>query len=186
MKKAFYLLTPIIVIFSMLVWLHLSADKAAKVTESPASKNASSWEWENPYTGRTVTIPGQWRKAQGEQVKDTLLTLSHETGKSVVYIIYETSAVPMSMQEYVNAMKNANTTELGTDDFETRTDKDGQEYYFAAGAKYFGDNLINTSVRIWSDRTDHFWRTVTMTNSDYRELGFDAQQVLDLLIQSTK
>lgn len=186
MKKTLYILPPLIIILLVLAWLLLPADRATNQAGSPKPEKDISWQWENPYTGRKVTIPGQWREARGEQLKDTLLALTHETGKSIVYIIYETSADSMSLQEYVNVMKDSNRTELGTEDFQARSDEDGQEFYLAKGGKYFGDSLVNTGVRIWSDRPDHFWRLVSMTDSDYRELGFDAEHVLELLIQSTK
>jgi len=186
MKKALYLLPPVIAAILALVWLQRTENQVVKESASPEPENISSWVWENPYTGRVVTIPAEWHKAEGKQIQDTLLALTHETGKSVVYIIYEESSETMSLQEYVDVMDKANQTELGTGDFEVRFDKDGLEYFYAGGAKYFGDSLVNTSVRIWSDHPDHFWRAVSMTNSDYRELGFDAEQVLDLLSQSTK
>lgn len=188
MKKILLIVVPAVlaVLVVGLINYYRADRKEREPTEASTSRVSAPWEWENPYTGRKVTIPGQWRKAKGEQVKDTLLALTNETGESVVYIIYETSAETMSLEEYVDVMKTANQKELGTGEFEVRSDKDGQEYYHAGGAKYFGDNLVNTSVRIWSDRPNHFWRSVSMTNSDYRELGFDAQQLVDLLVQSTK
>lgn len=186
MKKVIYILPPLVIVILVLVWLQRPHNGELNQTTSPEPANTSPWVWENPYTGRKVTIPAEWRKAEGKQIQDTLLALTHATGKSVVYIIYEESADQMSLQEFVDVMNKANQMELGTGDFESRTDEDGQDYYYSGGAKYLGDNLVNTSVRIWSDQPDHFWRTVSMTNSEYRELGFDAEQVLNLLIQSTK
>lgn len=188
MKKILLIVVPAILAALVLgLVLHHRADRKNKVSTAAGVSQASSpWDWENPYTNRTATIPGDWQKAQGEQAQHTLLTLAHETGKSVVYIIYETSDNPMSLQEYVDVMKKSNQKELGVGDFEKRSDQDGKDYYYAGGAKYFGDDLVNTSVRIWSDRPDHFWRTVSMTNNDYRELGFDADKVLELLVQTTQ
>lgn len=188
MKKILVIFIPVILILLVLgLVLWPQGDRESKPKSAiSVSRNNSSWVWENPYTSKKATIPGEWQKAQGGQLKNTLLTLAHVTGKSIVYIIYETSSSPMSLQEYVDVMKTSNNKELGTDDFELRSRQDGQEYYYAGGAKYFGDDLVNTSVRIWSDQPDHFWRTVSMTNSDYKELGFDADKVLDLLIQTTE
>ena len=187
-KKILLFVVPTILIVLVLglVIYHRADTKGRLQTVAPVPQANAPWVWENPYTSKKVTIPGEWHKAQGGQLQDTLLTLAHETGKSIVYIIYETSNGSMSLQEYADVMKASNQKELGVGDFEARTDQDGQEYYYAGGAKYYGDNLVNTSVRIWSDQPDHFWRSVSMTNSDYRELGFDAEKVLDLLIQTTR
>ena len=184
MKKSLYIAVPAVLL--ALVMLHLANRKSQEQVVVSSSSDKPGWVWENPYTFNKVTIPGQWRKTQAKQVKDTLLALAHESGKSVVYIIYETSKNALSLKEYVDLMKTANHQELGTSDFEKRSDKDGQEYYYAGGAKYFGDNLVNTSVRIWSDKADHFWRMVSMTNGDYEELDYDAKQVEDLLYQSSR
>ena len=188
MKKILLIAVP--AILAALVLGLVMVNRSARSNRAPAgeavSRSSVPWDWENPYTERKATIPGEWQQAQGDQAQDTLLTLTHESGKSVVYIIYETSDEQMSLQEYVDVMKQSNQKELGIGDFETRTDQDGQEYYYAGGAKYFGDSLVNTSVRIWSDQPDHFWRSVSMTNADYRELGFDAEKVLELLIHTTE
>lgn len=182
-KKALYIVVPAALL--ALFMLHLANRNSQKQVEVSSSSDKPGWVWENPYTFKKVTIPGQWQKTQAKQVKDTLLALEHESGKSVVYIVYETSEKPMSLKEYVKVMKKANTRELGTSDFEKRSDKDGREYYYAGGAKYFGDELVNTRVRIWSDKADHFWRMVSMTNGDYEELDYDAKGVEELLYQTT-
>ena len=188
MKKLLFILVPAILIFTISGLFLLSRDnqQIKHGTGISVTRNNASWAWENPYTNKKVTIPGDWQKAQGGQLQDTLLTLAHTTGKSIVYIIYETSTDSMSLLDYVDVMKTSNQTELGVGDFEVRSDQNGQEYYYAGGAKYFGEDLVNTSVRIWSDQPDHFWRTVSMTNSDYKELGFDAEKVQELLIQTTQ
>lgn len=185
MKKFLYIVVPATLLALALFMWHLAGRKAHEQVVVSSSSNKPSWVWENPYTFKKVPIPGQWQKTQARQVKDTLLALAHESGKSLVYIIYETSEKPMSLKEYVKLMKKANTQELGTGDFKKRSDQDGRKFYYAGGAKYFGDNLVNTSVRIWSDKANHFWRMVSMTNGDYEELDYDARRVEGLLYQST-
>ena len=146
----------------------------------------SAWTWTNPYTYTDVTIPPGWQEVTTDQLQETLLALSHQTGRSLVYLIYEETIEPISLDEFVEAMQPANQKELGTEEFKPEIFTDGQEYYYAGGAKYFGDNLVVTKVFIWSDQINHFWRAVSITNMEFKQLEYEADQLINILIESTK
>lgn len=155
--------------------------------EVGASDNSSPpWLWENPYTYRKISIPGDWQVARSQELKETTLALSHRTGKSLVYIIYEAAVNPMSLHEYVEAMNAANEKELGTGEFAVNRSESGQDIYQAGGARNFDDNLVVTNVRIWSNDENYFWRSVSITDIEYREIEYDAEKIMDLLYESTR
>lgn len=186
-KKALYIFTPAIIIILVLVLLYqLNKPGTEQQVVSFIERTGSPWIWENPYTYKEVSIPAEWQIAEGEQLEETLLTLTHETGRSLVYIIYEETVDPMSLAEFVEAMKAANQEELGTGEFDAVHDKNGEEVYRSGGARYFGDILVATKVRIWSDEVNHFWRSVSMTNMEYKELEFETDRLLDILADSTQ
>ena len=152
---------------------------------SDSNEEETTWVWENPMTFHQVSIPSVWRITEGEQVQDAVLALEHKSGKSLVYIINEEPNENMSLSDFVEALKLANQKELGTDEFELTNDEYGDEIFQAEGARYLGKSMVATQVRVWSNGPYNFWRTVTMTNSEYKALGFEAQNLVEILAEST-
>lgn len=186
-KRTLYIFALIVIILLIPVLLfQLNEPDTDQHDVSFIDKTGSPWIWENPYTYKEVSIPAEWQIAEGEQLQETLLTLTHETGRSLVYIIYEETVDPMSLPEFVEAMKAANQEELGTGEFNVDHDENGEEVYRSGGARYFGDILVATKVRIWSDEVNHFWRSIAMTNMEYKELEFETDRLIDILADSTK
>lgn len=186
MRKKIYILVPTLLVFVGILsaFIIKGSDQGGSGAISDETP-VSDWNWQNPYTFKDVPIPGEWQIATGDQFEDTLLALSHNTGRSLVYLVYEVTLDPMSLEDYVEAMQASNREELGTEEFKVYRDEHGQEFYVAGGAKYFGDNLVVSKVHIWSNKADHFWRSVTMTNIEYREVEYDADHLAELLIDST-
>lgn len=157
----------------------------APVTVSLPQMSTSAWEWENPYTFRLVSIPADWQRASTDALSVTVLALSHATERSLVYLTYEETIDVMSLEEYVEFMRPANNRELGTEEFSTTLDEQGREVFVSSGAKYFDDKLVLTNIRIWSDQPSHFWRSVSITDAEYRDLEYRALDLLQRLEEST-
>lgn len=143
------------------------------------------WVWENPYTFKSVSLPTDWKVVEGEGVQEALLALQHRTGKSLIYILNEEGIEVITLEEYVESLTTTSQEELGFEQFEVITDEFGNDIYQGSGAKYLGENLVGTYIRIWSSETNHFWRAVAMTNMEYKSLEFSARELIQLLEGST-
>lgn len=142
-----------------------------------------AWRWENPVTGKPVMIPDRWKQAENNVYEDAVLTLSHSSGKSLIYIAVEQLSTGMSMPEYASVMEDSTGKRLGTGPFEARDS--GQGIYQADGAELFGDVVVQTRVRIWRRSQNRFWRAVTITHQDYSDFKYEADEIVDVLMSST-
>ena len=144
-----------------------------------------SWTWENPYTFKRVLVPSTWKQVTNPNLTDTVLTLQHESSKSLVYILYEEPVEYMTLSEYMDVIKPMNKTEFGIEEFDTAKDKNGLQYYYAESARYLGNNLVGIKVRIWNDGLNSFWETVQMTDIEYKSIEYDANELVEKLIETT-
>jgi hypothetical protein len=173
----------VVVIVSALLftWHWYLAEQAAE-TAAPAAPG-ESWTWENPLTEKTATIPADWKEAKEEAVPGTVLTLTHKTGKSLIYLVHEENPDDVSLQEYVEARGDTMRHELAIEKLEPAA---GGDSYEGEGAKLFGGVVAGTRVIIWRSGPHHFWRAATITDPDYKYLEFDAKKIIGSLRQSTQ
>ena len=142
-----------------------------------------AWTWQNPVTLEQITIPPEWTRAKGQNVQGSVLTLTHWTGKCLLYLVHEQSADDVTLAEFVAARKKEIMDELGIDKVESVTGKNG--YYQGVGAKLLGGVVADTQVRIWRGKPGNFWRAATITDSDYKNLEYEARNIFDLLMTTT-
>ena len=187
MKKKFLLTAGIVILLVLLGlgYYGLRQNEPVNVTVSQAGSSSPDWRWENPFTFRSISIPSGWQQANNEALESTVLALSHATGRSLVYLTYEEAIEAMTLEEYVDVMRTANNEELGTEEFSAVQDNQGREVFVSSGARYFSDNLVVTNIRIWSDQPNHFWRSVSITDAEYRDLEYRAVELLEQLASST-
>lgn len=141
------------------------------------------WTWKNPVTSGEVSIPSGWKQTENTVYEDALLTLTHNSGKSLVYISHKETSGDMSLYEYVAGMEGSTQDQLGIGQFEVVDNE--YRFYEAEGAELFGKVVAETRVRIWSDGGDNFWESVTITDQDYKDLEYEAMDVVELLMETT-
>ena len=155
-----------------------------KQTES--NSDNTNWVWENPVTFKKISIPSAWQKAEGAGTEETLLTLAHQTGKSLINIINEETLEDISLADYVEALQDSNQQELGTSEFETIETIDGVQLYLSEGSRYINEKIVGSRVSIWSYEPNNFWRSMMMTNLEYKELEFESKKLVKMLEDSSK
>ena len=156
----------------IVTWNWYVAEEAAETTTSAAS--GEPWTWENPLTGKTATLPADWKQVTAEDVPGTVLTLTHKTDKCLLYMVHEENPDDVSLQEYVAARGDTMRRELAIEKLEPTPGEVGT--YEGVGAKLFQRVVAGTKVIIWRSGPHHFWRVATITNPDYKYLEFDAKK----------
>lgn len=183
-RKAVFLVTGFVVLVILVLiinrWI-LSDDDS--LIPSASDNTDTHWTWTNPVTAGEVAIPSVWQKTEDKVNKEALLTLTHNSGKSLIYMVYETSSENMSLSEYAGGAKNSLQKGLGIDQFELRDEE--YRFYEAEGAELFGEVVAETRVRIWSDKGNRFWQAVVITDQDYRDLEYEAREIVDSLMETT-
>lgn len=141
------------------------------------------WTWKNPVTSGETSIPPDWKQTENTVYEGALLTITHKSGKSLVYISHEEVSGDMSLHEYVAGVEDSIRDQLGIDQFEA-VDKD-YRFYEAEGAELFGEVVAETRVRIWRSGGDDFWEAVTITDQDYKDLEYEAMDIINMLAETT-
>jgi hypothetical protein len=173
----------IVVIAAVVIvtWNWYVAEQGAE-TVAPAAPG-EPWTWENPLTGKTATIPADWKEAKEEAVQGTVLTLTHKTDKCLLYLVHEENADDVSLQEYIAARGDTMRRELAIEKLEPAP---GGDSYEGEGAKLFQRIVADTKVIIWRSSPRHFWRAATITDPDYKYLEFDARNIIESLRKTTQ
>lgn len=143
----------------------------------------SHWTWKNPVTSAEAAIPLDWKQTENVVYEGALLTLTHKSGKSLIYISHEKASGDMSLYEYVAGVESSIQDQLGIGQFEAKDIE--YRFYEAEGAELFGKVVAETRVRIWSPERGSFWEAVTITDQDYQTLERDAVDIVRLLIETT-
>jgi len=165
----------------LITWNWYVAEQAAETTV-PAAPGAP-WAWENTLTGKSATIPADWKQEKAEDFQGTVLTLTHKSGKSLIYLVHEENADDVSLQEYVEARGDTMRRELAIEKLEPAP---SGESYQGEGAKLFQRAIAGTQVLIWRSRPHQFWRAATITDPDYKYLEFEAGKIIASLRQTTQ
>lgn len=184
--QRFLIVFTLVLLIITLVWFYILTGKTEgdERADSDTAPTAS-WTWKNPYTFKQAVIPAGWSRIKTGQFQDAVLALQHETGKSLIYIIYDKPVNQMTLEEYIDAVKPMNQKEYGITEFTAATDKSGKEIYEAEGGKYMGDNLVGIDIRIWSDGSDSFWESVETTDMEYKNLEYNAKELVTALAETT-
>ena len=172
--------TAVVVIATALLvtWHWYEGERVAETTGS-----GTPWTWENPLTGKSATIPPDWKQVKQEDVPDAVLTLTHKTDKCLLYLVHEENPDDVSLQEYVEARGDTMRRELAIEKLEPVP---GGESYQGVGAKLFGGVVAGTKVITWRSKPHHFWRAATITDPDYKYLEFEAGKIIDSLRKTTQ
>ena len=174
-----------IFILIIIVSVCVSCDVSDPSDPSPEMVINEPWSWENPYSFESITILEGWRQTNSEQLQEAMLTLQHSSGRSLVYIMNGESLDNLSLEEYLDVIKPFLSSELGIDQFDTIEDPEMGQYAQASGAKYMGDTLAGTYIRIWMIGEREFWRSVSITNMEYKSLEYEARGLVELLMKSS-
>lgn len=175
-----------IVVFIIIACLCFSCGQSDVPDQATEPTINESWVWENPYSFATITIPAGWQEAGSEQMEEAMLSLQHSSKHSLVYIMNEESLDDLSLEDYLEAIKPLISAELGIDDFETVQNPEAGHYVQATGAKYLGNTLAGTHIRIWSTGGRDFWRSVAITNMEYKSLEYEARELTEKLMDSSE
>ena len=122
---------------------------------------------------------------ENEQMQEAMLSVQHSSGRSLVYIMNEESLENLSLEEYLDAVKPQISSELGIDDFDIIEDLEIGQYAEANGAKYMGNTLAGTYIRLWLGDDREFWRTASITNMEYKSLEYEARELVEMLMISS-
>ena len=141
------------------------------------------WVWTNPITLETATIPATWQAAESGSTGGTEVTLQHWTGRSVVYLVHEQTDDELTLPEYVAARDDVIERELGIEEVESTWGS--SRYFQGQGARLLGNEVANTRVRIWRQDPTTFWRAAGISDTEYRELEYDAERIISLLMETT-
>lgn len=171
----------IAILAAAFAWQWYTAEQAPDAA-GPAAGSAP-WTWKNPITQKTATLPPDWKVAEGKSIQGAVLTLTHWTGKGLIYLVHEETMENVTLQEFVEARQDSIKKELGIE----RLDKSGEEQdsYTGEGAKLFGKAVVETRVRIWRPAPHKFWRASMIIDSEYKKLKYDAGKIVDLLKGTT-
>lgn len=154
-------------------------DKESPAPAAALDSDGKQWSWENPVTGKTVTLPPEWRPAGDQGSGGALLTLSHWTDGSVVYLVHDETRYDLTLEEYADASQDALRRELGIDKIDCRSPQG--ESCSGEGAKLLGKTVAVTRVRIWRGRARSFWRAAAVIDPEYRNLMHDAGRIIERL-----
>lgn len=186
MKTIIVFVALAVIAIVVILGFQLTGNDTDKQVVDTTSAVSEPWIWENPYTFKQALVPAVWKQTENTKLQDTVLTLQHESGKSLVYILYEEPVDYMTLSEFIDVIKPLNQQEFGIDDFQEAKDKAGNNFYHAGSARYLGNSLVGIKVSIWSDGTNSFWEAVQMTDLEYKAIEYDAEEVVKLLIETTR
>ncbi|MEX2524617.1 MAG: hypothetical protein WD750_06640 [Gammaproteobacteria bacterium] len=143
----------------------------------------SHWTWKNPVTSGETSIQSGWKQTENTVYEGALLTITHKSGKSLVYISHEKVSGDMSLYDYVAGVEDSMQDQLGIGQFEAVDEE--YRFYEAEGAELFGKVVAETRVSIWRSGGDNFWEAVTITDQDYKDLEYEAVDIVNLLMGTT-
>ncbi len=144
----------------------------------------SEWKWINPITNETVYIDSSWSEQEKSvDSPETLLTLMHESGNSIIYLIHENFDYDVQLTAYVNAVKEMKKNTLGLVDFSIGPDN---HYYSSYGKFEHEGSIFDSYIRIWNENEKSFWHIVVITDPKSGDWKEETTNLIASLIKSTE